>query len=45
MNYGLGEVVRAAEADGVGLCTALDRALLEVLRFGVAIGVGLTLAK
>ena len=47
LDYGLGEVVRGAETEGVviGLCTLLERALLEVLRFGVVIGVGLTLAK
>jgi len=40
-------VVRGAETEGVviGLCTVLERALLEVLRSGVVIGVGLTLAK
>ena len=40
-------MVRGAETEGVviGLCTVLERALLEVLRSGVVIGVGLTLAK
>ena len=33
------------DGDGVGLATLLERALLEVLRFGVEMAAGPTLAK
>ena|SRR5438874_953946 len=33
------------DGEGLGLCTELARALLEVVRLGVVIGAGLTFAK
>ena len=41
----LGECDAVAEGEGVGLCTLLERALLEVLSPGVVMPLGLMLAK
>jgi len=41
----LGDGECDGEGEGLGLCTALEPALLAVLRFGVVIGAEPTLAK